>query len=132
MTAFPAVIDGEPRGSDGESLLRHMEWDAGEGCPIGRDPRSISVTQLEESGLQRRSPMQVIKAKCLDCCCGSAVEVRRCGMFDCSLWPYRMGADPWRAPVSEEQKERARQNLRRARLSENPPGARGDSDKDEA
>jgi hypothetical protein len=32
-----------------------------------------------------------IRLKCLDCCCGSAAEVRRCHLTDCALHPYRMG-----------------------------------------
>jgi hypothetical protein len=32
-----------------------------------------------------------IRLNCLDCCCGSAAEVRRCHLTDCALHPYRMG-----------------------------------------
>lgn len=34
---------------------------------------------------------KAIRLKCLDCCVGSAPEVRRCDIVTCSLWPYRMG-----------------------------------------
>ena len=34
---------------------------------------------------------EAIRVKCLDCCAGSRVEVRRCDNEDCSLWPYRLG-----------------------------------------
>jgi hypothetical protein len=34
---------------------------------------------------------EAIRAKCLDCCGGSRVEVRRCDDEDCPLWPYRLG-----------------------------------------
>ena len=40
------------------------------------------------------TPMKAIRAKCLDCCCGSAVEVRKCTIKACSLWPYRFGRRP--------------------------------------
>lgn len=33
---------------------------------------------------------KAIRLKCLDCCCGSAVEVRRCSSTACPLWPYRL------------------------------------------
>lgn len=33
---------------------------------------------------------KAIRLKCLDCCCGSAVEVRKCEKKDCTLWPFRM------------------------------------------
>ena len=34
---------------------------------------------------------QAIRNKCLDCCCGSHTEVRRCTAQKCPLFPYRMG-----------------------------------------
>lgn len=40
------------------------------------------------------TPIKSIRAKCLDCCCGSAQEVRLCPSEDCALWPYRMGKRP--------------------------------------
>lgn len=40
------------------------------------------------------TPMRSIRAKCLDCCCGSALEVRLCPAADCPLYPYRMGHRP--------------------------------------
>jgi hypothetical protein len=42
-----------------------------------------------------------IRAKCLDCMCDNAAEVRRCDIRTCALWPWRMGAgrpDALRAP----------------------------------
>ena len=43
------------------------------------------------------TPMKAIRAKCLDCCCGSnreAKKVRLCPGKDCALYPYRMGHRP--------------------------------------
>ena len=37
---------------------------------------------------------RAIRYKCLDCCCGSVVEVRECPIKDCSLWPFRLGKVP--------------------------------------
>lgn len=42
------------------------------------------------------TPIRAIRAKCLDCMCGSAQEVRLCPVTDCSLYPYRMGHNPAR------------------------------------
>jgi hypothetical protein len=39
--------------------------------------------------------MGVIRAKCLDCCCGQIGEVRKCTSAGCPLWPYRMGSNPF-------------------------------------
>ena len=40
------------------------------------------------------TPMKAIRAKCLDCCCGIAQEVKLCPITDCPLYPYRMGHNP--------------------------------------
>lgn len=40
------------------------------------------------------TPIKSIRAKCLDCCCGSSSEVRRCAAKNCPLYPYRMGHRP--------------------------------------
>jgi hypothetical protein len=75
---------------------------------------------LEALGRPRIARGEAIRAKCLDCCCGSPSEVRRCAALDCPLWPFRMGTDPYRAPVSEERREAAsRMGKLRRRL--NPP-----------
>ena len=41
-----------------------------------------------------KTPMKAIRAKCLDCCCGSYSEVRHCLVKNCALYPYRMGKRP--------------------------------------
>lgn len=40
------------------------------------------------------TPIKAIRAHCLDCCCGSVTEVRRCPCQTCFLWPYRLGHRP--------------------------------------
>lgn len=40
------------------------------------------------------TPIKAIRARCLDCCCGSAKEVELCPIPDCSLYPYRFGKNP--------------------------------------
>ena len=40
------------------------------------------------------TPMKAIRAKCLDCCCGSAQEVRLCEISTCPLYPYKSGHKP--------------------------------------
>jgi hypothetical protein len=39
-------------------------------------------------------PLRAVRAKCLDCCCEVAEEVRLCPAEGCSLWHYRFGAYP--------------------------------------
>lgn len=43
------------------------------------------------------TPMKAIRAKCLDCCCDNAAEVRACPATDCPLYCYRFGHNPARA-----------------------------------
>ena len=45
-----------------------------------------------------RNPVKAIRAKCLDCCCGQANEVKLCPCPDCPLYPFRFGTNPYRAP----------------------------------
>ena len=43
--------------------------------------------------MERITRSQAIRAKCLDCCCGQANEVRLCPVTKCPLWNYRMGRE---------------------------------------
>lgn len=63
-----------------------------EGNLIGRDPREIPAQEWDSD----RTPvgLKAIRAKCFDCCCGSAVEIRKCVVVTCPLWPLRMGSVP--------------------------------------
>ena len=40
------------------------------------------------------TPIKAIRKKCLDCTCGQYVEIRKCTVIDCALYPYRMGNRP--------------------------------------
>jgi hypothetical protein len=40
------------------------------------------------------TPIKAIRAKCLDCSCHQAKEIRECPITTCPLWPYRMGKRP--------------------------------------
>ena len=74
--------------------------DAGE--KVGSNPRSIAKSDLEALG-HPTSPIKAIRAKCLDCSGHNAAEVRKCPAYDCALWPYRMGSNPFhsRAKVDD-------------------------------
>ena len=49
---------------------------------------------MSENEAKRLTPIKAIRAKCLDCMCGSAHEVRLCPSSTCSLYPYRLGHNP--------------------------------------
>jgi len=42
--------------------------------------------------------LKAIRAKCLECTCGSAAGVRHCDLQECPLWPFRMGKNPFAKP----------------------------------
>jgi len=63
------------------------------------------------------SPIKAIRAKCIDCMCGQVLEVKLCTCIDCALYPFRMGKNPYRKPMSEEQRQAAGERLRK-RLEE--------------
>jgi len=85
---------------------------------VGRDPREMTRAELEAMGHEAMSPMEAIRAKCLDCCAGSAHDVRCCTAMACPSWPFRLGKNPWRAPASEAQREHARSmGAKRAQIS---------------
>ena len=52
-----------------------------------------------------KSPIKAIRAKCLDCVCGSEAEVRKCPVVDCSLWPFRFGRNPFHARSREQRQK---------------------------
>lgn len=80
---------------------------------IGRDPRKMAPDDLYALGHVPMSPTAAIRAHCLDCCGGSSNEVRRCTAARCPSWPFRMGFNPWRAPLSDAEKDRRRNILAR-------------------
>ena len=100
-----------------------------DGYMAGRDPRGMSPAELTTMGHEQLSPMQAIRARCLDCCGGSPHEVRYCAAVTCPSWPFRTGKNPWRAPPSETQRENAR---RMAASRSNARNRRASDDEDDA
>jgi hypothetical protein len=96
-------------------MKNYHEYDAAEGCLIGRDPRTMSSAELEALGRPRVSRGDAIRANCIDCAGGNTAEVRRCAMLRCPLWPFRMGTDPYREPMSDEKREAAAVRLAKIR-----------------
>ena len=96
---------------------------------VGRDPRQMGRIGLEAAGFEAMTPMEVIRAKCLDCCADSAQEVRYCVSVNCPNWPYRMGSNPFRPPMSEERKAASRAALAKGRATLSKPPTSPDSRK---
>ena len=69
------------------------------------------------------TPMKAIRAKCLDCCCGSSNEVRLCTAEKCPLYVYRFGKNPNRAGIGNHNAPFSSQNPHSAQdLEEEPSG----------
>lgn len=64
---------------------------------------------------KRTPPLKAIRLKCLDCCCGSAHEVKLCTAARCPLYQFREGKDPYRKAreYTEEQKAALSARLRK-------------------
>jgi hypothetical protein len=103
-------------------LKPYQEWDAGEGCPVGTDPRCLTVAELNALGRHKRPLLRAIRGLCIDCSGGSPGEVRHCAMVACPFWPDRMGSNPF---VSREMTPEQRENsAARLRASHgDPPGS---------
>lgn len=61
------------------------------------------------------TPMKAIRAKCIDCCCGSMEEVKLCPASDCPLYEYRFGHKPY--AVKREMTEAQKAALDKARAA---------------
>lgn len=79
----------------------------------GVSPFDLTSEQLCEIGHAPISPMKAIKLKCLDCCCGNWGEVKACTAIKCPLWPFRMGKNRWRVPMSEERRQEMSERARK-------------------
>ena len=66
---------------------------------------------LGAMGHQPEPALKAIRRKCLDCSGGSLTEIADCLVQQCPLFPFRLGKNPWRAPVSEAQREASRRNV---------------------
>lgn len=101
-------------GTAPDNLPPGITWEPGEG-KVGADPRTLNKDVFLALGHEELPILRVIRAKCLDCCCGAESEVRRCPATTCALWPYRMAKNPLRAPkiMTPEQKLAAADRMRR-------------------
>ncbi len=50
--------------------------------------------KMKDSGVELKTPIKAIRAKCLDCCGYLYSEVVKCTVVKCPLFPYRFGKRP--------------------------------------
>jgi hypothetical protein len=67
-----------------------------------KDPRSMTRADLESMGIAQMPLLKAIREKCIDCSGGSQTEVTLCPVTRCTLWPFRMNKNPWRAAVEQK------------------------------
>lgn len=74
-------------------------------------PPVPAVIDLIDLGHKPMSAQKALRLHCLDCCGGSAHEVRYCAALRCPSWPFRLGRSPWRAPlkISDERRQELRE-----------------------
>ena len=58
------------------------------------EPDEAIVFEAEEPKAGRVTPLRAVRQECLDCCGGSANEVRLCVSKSCASWPFRLGKRP--------------------------------------
>jgi hypothetical protein len=111
MTTF------EPQPSeDALRDLRQVSPYPGDGGElIGCDPRELPPEILSRYH-RETNPLKALRARCLDCCCGSTSEVRKCTAVMCASWPFRLG-NPFRKKqaLSPERKRQLAEQLARGR-----------------
>jgi hypothetical protein len=67
-------------------------------------------------GVTKAEILRRIRAKCLDCVCGSHKEVELCPIPDCDLYDLRFGKDPTKRQLSPEAKKALSDRLQSAKL----------------
>ena len=65
---------------------------------------------------QITNPVKVIRAKCLECCCGQVKEVENCAAIACPLHEWRFGKNPFRKKTTRIMTEEQKQKMMNGRL----------------
>lgn len=72
--------------------------------------------------MKRIPRSKAIRLKCLDCCLGSANEVKLCEAKNCPLWNYRLGHEV------DDNGKRIKKNISEETLEKLSKGIRGKAD----
>jgi len=93
--------------SNKNSFLQISPFDVDGDQLIGQRPEDVPREILFQK-FSAKNPVKAIRARCLDCCCGDASEVRKCVSTDCASWPFRIGTNPFRKKMQLSADERLR------------------------
>lgn len=113
---MPKDVSYKGRMVDGGYHPENYQWadvltEKVNGKRVGRDPLTINPEILTASGHGPRRTSAVVAAidmpvaddireygdirrHCLECSSDNKAEVRRCPIYDCAAWAYRMGKNP--------------------------------------
>jgi hypothetical protein len=108
-------------------LLEISPFQTDEGELIGKHPADVPP-EILSLNFRAQKPLKAIREKCIDCCCGNVAEVRKCVAFDCNLWPFRMGTNPFRkkCELSAAQKRVRAERLTRGHSASDADGGSRD------
>lgn len=105
-------------------LLENSPFKNDNGELVGRVPAKVPL-ELLSLNFRVQNPLKALRARCLDCCCNDASEVRKCVATNCPSWPFRMGKDPFRKkPVLSEVERQRRTALLHGAPPANPKDGR--------
>ena len=82
---------------------------------------SLKTGEQKRKSAKPLTPLRAIRLKCLDCSAGSAYEVRRCHITDCSLHPYRFGHNPKRAGIGPKNAKFRNESVAESGFGEGSP-----------
>lgn len=92
VVAKPHVVHKSPNDMN-EDRIKEIRRRLGMNEDIGYEHESlVTVARYRD---KVKNPITAIRAKCVDCCCGSLKEVAECGVTGCPLHPFRMGVNPF-------------------------------------
>ncbi len=62
---------------------------------------------------ENTNPLRAIKLKCLDCSTYNINEIKECPVKNCSLYPFRLGKNPFRKrELSEEERKKLSERMK--------------------
>jgi hypothetical protein len=101
-----------------DDLLERSPYAADGGELIGRHPSDVPSKILPRYH-REQNPLKALRARCLDCCCGVASEVRKCTAVDCPSWPFRNAVNPFRQKreLTAEQRKAMGERLAKTRAA---------------
>lgn len=78
-----------------------------------QEPEGLARLRVKYAKREDNNLVKAVRAKCLDCCCGSTKEVAECPSANCALWKFRFGCQPLPRETSEEQREKMRERAKK-------------------